>query len=37
VPRTQAEFVREMLARFEARDLGHAPDESTIRRKITPV
>jgi hypothetical protein len=37
VPRTQAELVREMLAWFEARDLEHAPDESTIRRKITPI
>jgi hypothetical protein len=37
VPKTQAELVREMLAWFEARDLDHAPDESTIRRKITPV
>jgi len=37
VPRTQAELVREMLAWFEARNLEHAPDESTIRRKITPV
>jgi hypothetical protein len=37
VPRTQAELVREMLAWFEARDLEHAPDESTIRRKITTV
>jgi hypothetical protein len=26
-----------MLAWFEARDVEHAPDESTIRRKITPV
>jgi hypothetical protein len=26
-----------MLARFEARDVEHAPDESTIRRKITSV
>lgn len=37
VPKTQAELVREMLAWFEARDLEHAPDESTIRRKVTPV
>jgi hypothetical protein len=37
VPTTQAELVRDMLAWFEARDAGHAPDESTIRRKITPV
>jgi hypothetical protein len=37
VPATQAELVREMVAWFEARDVEHAPDESTIRRKITPV
>jgi len=37
VPKTQAELVREMVAWFEARDVEHAPDESTIRRKITPV
>jgi hypothetical protein len=37
VPATQAELVRDMLAWFEARDVVHAPDESTIRRKITPV
>jgi hypothetical protein len=37
VPATQAELVRDMLAWFEARDVEHAPDESTIRRKITPV
>jgi hypothetical protein len=37
VPETQAELVREMVAWFEARDLEHAPDESTIRKKITPV
>ncbi len=37
VPATQAELVREMVAWFEARDAEHAPDESTIRKKITPV
>lgn len=37
VPATQAEFVHEMVAWFEARDVEHAPDESTIRKKITPV
>ncbi len=37
VPATQAELVRDMLAWFEARDVEHAPDESTIRRKIRPV
>jgi hypothetical protein len=37
VPATQAELVREMVAWFEARDVEHAPDESTIRKKITPV
>jgi hypothetical protein len=37
VPATQAELVRDMLAWFETRDVEHAPDESTIRRKITPV
>jgi hypothetical protein len=37
VPATQAELVREMVAWFEARDVEHAPDESTIRRKITPI
>jgi hypothetical protein len=37
VPTTQAELVRDMLAWFEARDVEHAPDESTIRRKITPI
>jgi hypothetical protein len=37
VPTTQAELVRDMLAWFEARDVEHAPDESTIRRKVTPV
>jgi hypothetical protein len=35
VPATQAELVRDMLAWFEARDVEHAPDESTIRLKIT--
>ncbi|HWV42822.1 hypothetical protein [Pseudorhodoplanes sp.] len=37
VPATQAELVRDMLAWFEARDVEHAPDESTIRKKITSV
>jgi hypothetical protein len=37
VPATQAELVRDMIAWFEARDVEHAPDESTIRRKIAPV
>lgn len=37
VPATQAELVRDMLAWFEARDVESAPDESTIRRKITPI
>ncbi len=37
IPATQAELVREMVAWFEARDAEHAPDESTIKRKITAV
>lgn len=37
VPATQAELVRDMLTWFEGRDVEHAPDESTIRRKITPI
>jgi hypothetical protein len=37
VPATQAELVRDMVAWFEARDVKHAPDESTVRRKITPI
>jgi hypothetical protein len=32
---TQTDLIRDILARFEARDV--EPDESTIRRKITPV
>jgi len=37
VPATQAELVREMVAWFEARDVEHAPDESTVRKKIVGV
>src|SRR5581483_4030601 len=37
MPATQAELVRDMLAWFKARNVEHVPDESTIRRKITPV
>jgi hypothetical protein len=37
VPATQAELVRDMLAWFEARDVEHAPDESTVRRKVAIV
>ncbi len=37
VPATQAELVREMLAWFESQDIDHAPDESTVKRKITVV
>jgi hypothetical protein len=37
VPATQAELVRDMIAWFESRDLEQAPDESTIRRKVTPI
>ncbi|MGQ0484332.1 MAG: hypothetical protein ACT4SY_03125 [Hyphomicrobiales bacterium] len=37
VPATQAELVREMLSWFEEQDIDHAPDESTVKRKITVV
>ncbi len=37
VPATQAELVREMLEWFHARNDEDAPDESTVRRKITVV
>lgn len=37
IPATQAELVREMVDWFEARDEEQAPDESTVRRKITAV
>jgi len=37
IPQTQAELVREMRDWFEQRVDEHAPDESTIRRKITKV
>jgi hypothetical protein len=37
VPATQAELVRDMIAWFEARDVEQPPDESTIRRKVTPI
>jgi hypothetical protein len=37
LPSTQAELVREMLAWFQTRPEEHAPDESTVRRKIAVV
>ena len=37
LPSTQAELVREMLDWFQARREDHAPDESTVRRKIAVV
>lgn len=37
IPVTQAELVRDMLNWFEQRDIDHAPDESTIKRKIKAV
>jgi hypothetical protein len=37
VPATQAELVRDMLSWFEEQDIDHAPDESTIKRKLTVV
>lgn len=37
LPSTQAELVREMLEWFQARSDEHAPDESTVRRKIAVV
>jgi hypothetical protein len=37
IPPTQAELVRDMLNWFELRDVDHAPDESTIKRKIKAV
>lgn len=37
IPVTQAELVRDMLNWFEQRDVDHAPDESTIKRKIKAV
>jgi hypothetical protein len=37
IPVTQAELVRDMLTWFEQRDIDHAPDESTIKRKIKAV
>jgi hypothetical protein len=37
LPSTQAELVREMLAWFQSRHKEHAPDESTVRRKVAVV
>jgi hypothetical protein len=37
IPATQAELVRDMLDWFERRSSKEAPDESTVRRKITAV
>jgi hypothetical protein len=37
IPRTQAELVREMRDWFEQREDEHAPDESTIARKVRIV
>ena len=37
VPSTQAELVREMLDWFQGRNDEHAPDESTVRRKVAMV
>jgi len=37
VPSTQAELVREMLDWFEKQNDQHAPDESTVRRKVAMV
>src|SRR5262245_43046967 len=37
IPATQAELVREMLDWFERQGSREAPDESTVRRKITAV
>jgi hypothetical protein len=37
IPKTQAELIREMLDWFEQRGSEHAPDESTVRRKIAVV
>ena len=37
LPPTQAELVREMLDWFQRRSDEHAPDESTVRRKVAMV
>jgi hypothetical protein len=37
IPRTQAELIREMLDWFARRDDEHAPDESTVRRKVAVI
>jgi hypothetical protein len=37
IPRTQAELIREMLDWFQQRTDEHAPDESTVRRKVAVV
>jgi hypothetical protein len=37
LPSTQAELFREMLEWFQTRHDEHAPDESTVRRKIAVV
>jgi hypothetical protein len=37
LPPTQAELVREMLDWFQRRNDEHAPDESTVRRKVAMV
>jgi hypothetical protein len=37
IPKTQAELIREMLDWFEQRHDEHAPDESTVRRKVAVV
>jgi hypothetical protein len=37
IPKTQAELIREMLDWFEQRGNEHAPDESTVRRKVAVV
>jgi hypothetical protein len=37
IPATQAELIREMLDWFDRRHHEHAPDESTVRRKVAVV
>jgi hypothetical protein len=37
IPATQAELIREMLDWFARRDDEHAPDESTVRRKVAVI
>jgi hypothetical protein len=37
IPKTQAELIREMLDWFQQRTNEHAPDESTVRRKVAVV